>query len=97
MGFMWIYLYFVDKKTEALKAARFFEMLRLDDLEKDEKDVKEESLEGSKETEDIGAEEDEDAYFEEEDFDDNDYNSNYFDPGEDYGDMDDGAEEGPVY
>ena len=80
---------------------QFFSFLKIDDLEKQEKqkdsmaasDGTKQEVPDDEEAVDSSIEEEE----EEEEFDDNDYNANYFDPEDDFGgDCDDG-EDGPIY
>nr|XP_054754333.1 DNA-directed RNA polymerase III subunit RPC7-like [Lytechinus pictus] len=69
---------------------------KLDELEKKEDGTK--SGEEDEEEEEGQGEEDEEEYYDEEEQEEGtDYISNYFDPGEDYIDEDDGLDDGPTY
>jgi DNA-directed RNA polymerase III subunit RPC7 len=77
-------------KSQVVKQVSFTDTLaKLKDLEGDDGDEEEEGAE-------VEEGEDEVVYEEEELEDETDYNVNYFDNGEEYGDYDDG-DEGPIY
>ncbi|KAM0682475.1 hypothetical protein MDAP_002314 [Mitosporidium daphniae] len=93
-------LSFAEDIQTTVSPIQFFSFLKIDDLEKEEKqrDSMKATLEDTPKQETLDEEDaPEEFEEEEEEFDDNDYNANYFDPEDDFGgDFDDG-DDGPIY